>query len=130
MLHALMDGIQSLQLPPSRYLSRVELKFKISCALKHQQWKRIKKTTPPSLKVSSGPAFCSFWNTKTPEQVSDILSPAGKTPAPKRNRGEGNDTPAAKVASKGVKTLIETTPKNFQEAQKFSGKFIYERNKT
>ena len=32
----------------------------------------------------------------------------------------------AKVASKGMKTLIETTPINFQEAPKFSQKLIYE----
>ena len=41
-----------------------------------------------------------------------------------------NDTPVAKVASKGNKTLIVKTPKNFQEAQKFSRKLIYEGNKT
>ena len=34
------------------------------------------------------------------------------------------------MASKGIKTLIETTPKNFVEAQKFSRKLIYEGNKT
>ena len=34
------------------------------------------------------------------------------------------------MAGKGIKTLIETTPKNFPEAQKFSRKLIYEGNKT
>ena len=53
-------------------------------------------------KISSGPASSSFWNTKTPKQVSDILSPAEKTLAPEQNRGEENDTPVAKVASKGI----------------------------
>ena len=67
---------------------------------------------------------------KHSNKVSDILTPAVKTPAPKRKIGEENNTPAAKVVSKGFKTLIQTTPKNFQEAQKFSRKLIYEGNKT
>ena len=56
-------------------------------------------------------------------------------PQPKRHRHpngkeEENDTTVAKVTSKGIKTPIETTPKNFQEAQKFSRKLFYEGNKT
>ena len=56
-------------------------------------------------------------------------------PQPKRHRHpngkeEENDTTVAKVTSKGIKTPIETTPKNFQEAQKFSRKLIYKGNKT
>ena len=37
---------------------------------------------------------------------------------------EEKETPVAKLASKGIKTLIKTTPKNFQEAQKISLKLI------
>ena len=36
----------------------------------------------------------------------------------------------AKVASKGIKTHIKTTPKKFQDTLKFSQKLIYEGNKS
>ena len=116
MFHALMDGIQSLQLPPERYLSGIKFKFKISCALIHQVEENKKKLRLPPSKSPVDLPSAHFGILKLLNKFLTYYPQQKRHRHPNGKKGEENDTPVAKVASKGIKTLVETTPKNFQEA--------------